>query len=523
MQGHSHHSKYSNATDHHGSTNFKKLYEEIEQASGFSMKKELNALITEVYLSGKYGSSIDKSAALTVGMQKISKYLYDVTMTDMIASDDPAVHELALHALTVSFHKPNMHGGRGHSGQQDMGSYALMHVLNPRKETDNIREYFMDDNELSKAEGAELRGMFKNGMTFADMFGKNGGHSADGSLGESLHPKSLRDLSEWAGVDLPRWAEVGSNKVSLQFVNFDSDNSDGIFLGIGKKGHGGSDKSHGPGRNKFEQTMEYEPVARKLDFTPGEASGTSSGPAPNKPTPDHDHGGGDTGGDAPHDGPTAVDDMAQTAQNRTIIVDVLANDKAAHGDTPKLVDVSYDGNTSLVSIQGDKIKVNPLSAHRNDRTETITYTVEDSHGSKSTAVLKVEIGKGGTTPVVTKPKPPAPVEDPELLEFYFIDTETDQIIGKIENGGTVSASDVKGQVSIFATDVDDTVQLGAVRLSYDGHTQMERVEPYALVGNVGDDHRGCKTFERGTHNVDIDVFGTNQKLIESFDFTFDVV
>lgn len=486
------------------------------------MKKELNALITEIYLSGKYGNNqIEKSAALTVGMQKISKYLYDVTMTDMIASDDPAMHELALHALTVSFHKPNMHGGRGHSGQQDMGSYALMHVLNPRKESDNVREYFFDDNKLSKAEGAELREMFKNGMTFADMFGENGGHSADGWLGESLHPKSLRDLAEWSGVDLPRWAEVDSHRVSLQFVGFDSDNSGGVFLGIGKKGHGGSDKSHGEGRAKFEKTMEYGPVADKLDFNPGEASGTSQSPSPVTPMPDHDHGGGDTDSGAPHDAPDVADDTAQTAQNRTIYVDVLANDKDGHGNKPELVDVSYDGNTSLVSIVGDKIKVNPLSAHRDDRTEVITYTVKDDHGQTSTGTLRVDIGKGGGQPA---PKPPLPVDDPDPLEFYFVNTATDKVIGKIENGGTVSAADLNGPVSIFAMDVaGDGINVGAVRLSYEDHTHLERVEPYALFGNYGDNYLGGTDFERGSHTVDVDVLGANRQLIESFDLMFEVV
>lgn len=522
LQGHHHHSTpYSQSTGADGSTNFKTLYDEIEQATGFSMRKELNALITEVYLSGNFGSQTDKSAALSVGMQKISKYLYDVTMTELIASDDDALHELGLHAMTVSFHKPHMHGGRGHSGTQDRGSHELMHVLNPRKDSANVREYFFDDNKLGTAEGAELREIFKTGITLADMFGKNGGNSADGWLGQSMHPSGLRDLAEWSGVDLPRYADAWSHRVSVQFVNFDSNNTDGIFLGMGKKGNGGSDKSHGTGRDKFEQTFDFDTVADKLNFTAGEASGTAQNAVIDAPPPAHDHGNHGDGHDMPV--PSAADDSAQTAQNQTIVVDVLGNDDADGGKLT-LTDVSYDGNSSLVSIQNNMIKVNPLNAHRDDRTEMITYTATDENGATTSAVLEVDIGKGAAaiTPVTT-PKAPDPVQDPDLLEFFFVNTATDKVIGKLEDGAKVAAEDLQGPVSIFANDVDDGVDIGAVRLAYGGHTQFEGVEPYALFGNRGGDYQGGTSFGRGSHDVEIDVLDANHQQIESFSVMFDVV
>lgn len=563
---------HSHATDGHGSTNFKTLYEEIEAASGFSLKKELYALLDEVYRTDTFDGAVEKSAALTIGMQQISKYLYDVVLTEMIGSDDAHVHELGLHAVTVSFHIPNMHGGRGHSGIQDAGSHELMHVLNPRKGTDKVREYLYDDYKLTADEGAELRDMFQNGTKFSDIFGKNGGMSADGYLGQAVHPKGLANLVEWIGFDMPKWGGGWSNAVTYNFVDFDSNNSEGAYLGFGKKGHGGSDHSHGPGRAKFEQTFEVADFDARLNFVAGEASGMGPEPsiakmkmdgahghdhvmhaqddddtqddtateghghsshghsaADDQDAPMHDHAMPDQdAGGAPHAAPTVGDDYAQTPQNRSIWVDVLANDVDAHGKAPKLVDVSYDGSTSLVSISGNKIKVNPLSAHRDDRTEVITYTVEDDHGSRSTGTLRVDIGNGAPkpAPAAPKPAPVAPkveVEDTDPLAFYFVDTETDDIIGKITDGGSIAARKLDGPVSIFGVAAEEDMDIHAVKLTYGGHTQMERVEPYALFGNHGDNYLGGKAFDRGEHEVAIDILDANWQVTESISLNFDVI
>lgn len=93
--------------------------------------------------------------------------------------------------------------------------------------------------------------------------------------------------------------------------------------------------------------------------------------------------------------PDARNDAAETIQNRTITVDVLANDRDADGGSLTLTDVHYSGDTSLVSIENGVIKVNPLSAFTHDRTETIRYTVRDEDGATDTATLSVDI-TGGT-------------------------------------------------------------------------------------------------------------------------------
>ncbi|WP_299918032.1 hypothetical protein [uncultured Roseobacter sp.] len=429
MKNHNH----SDSTDAHGSTNFKTLFDEIEEATGFSMKKELNALITEVFVSDKFDSDnkVDaqttKSAAFIVGMQEISKYLYEKPMTELIGSDDAQKHTLGLHAMTVSFHKANMEHGRGHSGKQDPGSFELMHVLNPRKDTENVRDHFWDDYELTAEEGAKLREEIQSGKTVADIFGKMGGMSADGLLGQGFHTKGIMNLAEWAGVELGRYDAVNTKKMSVNFLNFDSNNVDGIFLGMGKRGNGRYTED-GEGRNKFEETLEYSDFAKRLDFVPGEASDrddTASSPGP----------GGFT----------------------------------------------------------DEGKSDPETPDAEDGQESPTETG---------ALLDDE--------------------DPPF-EFYFVNTETDAVIGQVKNGETVSAADLDGPMSIFGTKIEgDDIEVTAVRLSYGNHERVELLEPYALFGNRGDDFWGGRTFEEGQHEIEVDLLDTDRKVIESFDFVFDI-
>lgn len=425
---------HSNSTDAHGGTNFKMLFDEIEEATGFSMKKELNALITEVFVSDKFDSNnkqeaqTAKSAAFMVGMQEISKFLYEKPMTELIGSEDPHKHALGLHAMTMSFHKANMEHGRGHSGKQDPGSFELMHLLNPRKDTENVRDYFWDDYMLTTEEGVDLRDQIQSGKSIAEIFGKMGGMSADGLLGQGFHTKGIMNLAEWVGVELGRYDAVNTKKMSVNFINFDSNNVDGIFLGMGKRGNG-RDTEDGEGRDKFEKTFEYAETAKNLDYVPGEASG----------------------------------------------------------------------------LTGDATQAPPIASTNEESSEPGMPDATEAQQNKPKA-------EGN------------PSKDDELpLEFFFVDTATDIVIGKVENGEIVSFADLSGRVSIFANDVDDdNIDVSAVRLSYGDHQRVESFEPYALFGNKGDDFWGGQTFEKRRHEIEVDILDSDRKVIESFDFVFEI-
>ncbi|MEM9787294.1 MAG: cadherin-like domain-containing protein [Pseudomonadota bacterium] len=232
--------------------------------------------------------------------------------------------------------------------------------------------------------------------------------------------------------------------------------------------------------------------------------GTPAAPTPTPPAP------------PANAAPTAVDDAASTAQNTTIVVDVLANDSDADDDALTLSDVSYDGTTSLVSIENGQIKVNPLQAATNDRVETITYTVTDADGATDTATLNVSVGGGAA------PTPPAA---PDLgLMLSVIDAETDAIMSMLKDGDTITLEDMSTALNFAATAGISGV--GSMKLSLDdGPAQIENVTPYAAFGNVGPDFFGAQ-IAAGSHTLKIEVYAKEDgqgELLGTETIQFDVV
>lgn len=205
--------------------------------------------------------------------------------------------------------------------------------------------------------------------------------------------------------------------------------------------------------------------------------------------------------------PEARNDTAATTQNRTISVDVLRNDSDADGGRLTLTDISYAGDTSDVSIENGRIKVNPLQAATGNRTETITYTVEDADGATDTAVLSVNIGGGAApapsaTPPVA-PAAPAPTTDLGLL-LSLVDADADAVIDMFENGDTILVEDLDTSLSLSVTSSLDNVGSMVLRLD-GGRAQIENYAPYASFGNEGSDLKG-RLMEAGDHTLSISVY-----------------
>ncbi|HSF18160.1 MAG TPA: Ig-like domain-containing protein [Vicinamibacteria bacterium] len=98
--------------------------------------------------------------------------------------------------------------------------------------------------------------------------------------------------------------------------------------------------------------------------------------------------------------PTVVDDTAITARNRTVVIDVLANDSDGNNDSITLVSVTDPPN-------GDATVENGLVRYTPDTdfigTDDFSYTVEDTSQAQSTGTVAVTIGRESqTTLQVTK-------------------------------------------------------------------------------------------------------------------------
>ena len=212
--------------------------------------------------------------------------------------------------------------------------------------------------------------------------------------------------------------------------------------------------------------------------------------------------------------PVAKDDIVSTPHNKTISVDVLANDEDPNGDQLDLVEAFYDGNSSLVSIENGEIKVNPLKAVAEARTETITYTVKDEDGAPDTATLEVNVG--AATPQ------PKPVKD-SLFDVFVADAKTDQTLTSLSDGGTLNDADLGKNATFYVTAADDAPAISYVEVSFGGETSVERVEPYALFGDIKGDFKRGLDLDPGEYTLDLRAFGPGDVLLEESMITFQVV
>ena len=192
--------------------------------------------------------------------------------------------------------------------------------------------------------------------------------------------------------------------------------------------------------------------------------------------------------------PVANDDTASTAHDTTILVDVLANDSDSEGSVLTITNVSYDGDTALVTVVDGQISVNPLNAATDARTETISYTVADEDGATNTATLSVDVAGA-----VVEPEP-----EPALdVVLTAVNADSDTILSNIENGGTLTVEDLSAGLN-FAATVDGDV--GSMLFSLDGgETQIENLPPYAAFGNNGTDFNG-QSLPAGEHALSIEIY-----------------
>ena len=101
--------------------------------------------------------------------------------------------------------------------------------------------------------------------------------------------------------------------------------------------------------------------------------------------------------------PTAVDDTGSVAQNDSVVIDVLANDTDADGDTLQITGASLTSGEGSVSIVNGKVVydgagANTSLAYGETATAEIVYTVSDGVGGTDTATVTVTITGGGDGP-----------------------------------------------------------------------------------------------------------------------------
>ncbi|MCG6902819.1 MAG: cadherin-like domain-containing protein, partial [Rhodobacter sp.] len=105
-----------------------------------------------------------------------------------------------------------------------------------------------------------------------------------------------------------------------------------------------------------------------------------------------------------NDAPTAVDDVATTDEDTSVVIDVLANDSDLEGDDLSVIGASA-ANGSVVINEDGTLTYTPNEDYTGN--DTITYTISDGNGGEATASVDVTVNPVNDAPDTTAANDPA--------------------------------------------------------------------------------------------------------------------
>jgi outer membrane protein OmpA-like peptidoglycan-associated protein len=141
--------------------------------------------------------------------------------------------------------------------------------------------------------------------------------------------------------------------------------------------------------------------------------------------------------------PVAVVDSVSTDENIAVLINVLANDTDADGDTLSINSTTNPANGTIAIVNG-KIKYTPNTAYFG--TDTFTYTVVDSNGNVSPATtVTVIVADVNGAPIAVNDAKTTEMNTPTTINVLSNDSDVDgdtlSVVSKTNPGnGSVSLS-----------------------------------------------------------------------------------
>jgi len=92
-----------------------------------------------------------------------------------------------------------------------------------------------------------------------------------------------------------------------------------------------------------------------------------------------------------NDAPVAVNDSAVLNEDGTVLIDVLANDTDAEGDTITITGF-IQGSNGTVAQEGESLRFTPDAGYYG--ADSFTYDITDSNGGNATGTVNVTVNPG---------------------------------------------------------------------------------------------------------------------------------
>jgi VCBS repeat-containing protein len=156
--------------------------------------------------------------------------------------------------------------------------------------------------------------------------------------------------------------------------------------------------------------------------------------------------------------PAAVDDRVETQEDTPISIDVLANDRGL-GDTPiRILSVSSPPH-GATSIEGTQVVYTPDLNYFGE--DSFTYTIADSDGDESSAIVTVNI---------------LSVDDPPVASPDSFKLKEEETLSLPEPGVLENDSDPEGDA--LTANLVEAVKHGTLKLNADGSLSYVPDENY---------------------------------------------
>ncbi len=131
--------------------------------------------------------------------------------------------------------------------------------------------------------------------------------------------------------------------------------------------------------------------------------------------------------------PKANDDTADTNENSSVVINVLANDSDPDGDAISIKSLTQPQHGSA-SVENGKVKYTPESGFSGD--DTFNYTIKDTDGATGSATVKVAVKHINHTPVANDDSATTRYEQSVTIDVLSNDSDADGDTLTIQNTTT---------------------------------------------------------------------------------------
>ncbi len=152
--------------------------------------------------------------------------------------------------------------------------------------------------------------------------------------------------------------------------------------------------------------------------------------------------------DSVNDVPVATDDTATATEDRTLAINVLANDTDADGDRLTLAAISNGPANGTAEIVNNQIRYTPNADFNGE--DKLTYSVDDGQGGTAEAELTIQVAPVNDAPVAVADEASTDEDEAVTIDVLANDTDVD--------GDALAVTGVGG------------ARLGTVTVAEDGST-----------------------------------------------------